>query len=593
MNHNRLHISSFSLSRNLLLTVVISVISTTFFLNCGSRRHDQRLEKISEVVADSPEDALDSLEGINKTELDEYNLAFYNLLYIKAHDKAYIVHTSDSLILSVIDYYTDHPDDTLTPEALYYGGRVYSDLGDFPTALNYFRQALDQLPETTPNIILRGNVLSQTGRLLEQLGLFRQSLPYIKEVIEININTNDTVNLAYNNRMLGSVFMEMQEYDSAEYYFKKSLTHLNRLPSEFGIETQVFQAANKCQQEDFDSALILIRPTIGRVSKEFKSYTLACAAEIYLESHLLDSAYLLSHLLATDPRLNNRKSGYSIMFSPELRKLIPHDSLEQYLSDYKITMEDHFYNRQSEETLIQNSQYNYQVHDRNRQKAELKSRTLSIYLLTTVCCVLTIIIGFLVLHIKKRNKIINLQTTINNLNKIIQTLNTRDKPSVTGQQENRLANEFFNSTLEEKITEQSLKDDIKAILTKIQESAPKKCAIPDSIISSDAYKVIRKHITEKTIILNSEAHIWDELENIVLEQFPMFLTRLRLLLGDFPDEQTLRLSLLIKCGVTSAHIGRLLGRSKSSISYRRTKLSEKILGEHSNTTHLDDIIRAL
>lgn len=313
MNCKSRHTRILSIYKRLLVLIIPILITMSFFTNCGGHKHDPRLERISELVSEKPEDALDSLQLIDENNLDASNRSFYNLLTIKARDKAYIVHTSDSLILSVIDYYTDHHDDALTPEALYYGGRVYSDIGDYPTALNYFQQALDLLPENTSNIILRGNVLSQTGSLLERLGMFKQAIPYIKDVIEINRHTNDTLNLAYNHRMLGSVFMEMQEYDSAEFYFKKSLTHLNSLPSEFGIETQVFQAANKYEQGDIDFALLLIRPTINQVSKEFKSYTLAYASKIYLKANLLDSAYLLSHLLATDTNLDNRKSGYKII----------------------------------------------------------------------------------------------------------------------------------------------------------------------------------------------------------------------------------------------------------------------------------------
>ena len=88
-----------------------------------------------------------SLDSIDKDRLPESDSHFLDLLRIKARDKAYVTHTSDSIILSVVDYYADHKDSGLYPEALYYAGRVYSDMGDFPTALEYFHAALDETPE--------------------------------------------------------------------------------------------------------------------------------------------------------------------------------------------------------------------------------------------------------------------------------------------------------------------------------------------------------------------------------------------------------------------------------------------------------------
>ena len=53
---------------------------------------------------------------------------YYNLLTVKTQDKAYILHTSDSLIRTVVDYYEHKNNHTYLPEAYYYAGRVYRDL---------------------------------------------------------------------------------------------------------------------------------------------------------------------------------------------------------------------------------------------------------------------------------------------------------------------------------------------------------------------------------------------------------------------------------------------------------------------------------
>lgn len=112
---------------------------------CTGRTTDGRLVRIAAEVAVSPNEALTALDSIDPRALSDADRHFYDFLTIKARDKAYITHESDSLILSVVEYYSTQSKDTVYPEALYYGGRVYSDLGDYPTALDYFQKALDCL----------------------------------------------------------------------------------------------------------------------------------------------------------------------------------------------------------------------------------------------------------------------------------------------------------------------------------------------------------------------------------------------------------------------------------------------------------------
>ncbi|MDE6768541.1 MAG: hypothetical protein K2J78_02320, partial [Muribaculaceae bacterium] len=106
---------------------------------------------IAEIVSDHPNDALTRLSSINPDSLSEADRHYFDFLSIKAKDKAYITHTSDSLIRDVIDYASSHQKEGYYTEALYYGGRVYSDLGDYPTALQYFQETLDLLPEDREN----------------------------------------------------------------------------------------------------------------------------------------------------------------------------------------------------------------------------------------------------------------------------------------------------------------------------------------------------------------------------------------------------------------------------------------------------------
>ena len=82
----------------------------------------------------------------------------YDLLALKAQDKADLPLTSDSLILDILQYYEHGGDPNLLPEAYYYAGRVYRELGDAPQAIGYFQKAQTSLNELdlrklpTPNV---------------------------------------------------------------------------------------------------------------------------------------------------------------------------------------------------------------------------------------------------------------------------------------------------------------------------------------------------------------------------------------------------------------------------------------------------------
>lgn len=117
----------------------ISIINLKFFVyfclilifsSCNNNEKDSSsLPAISKFLASNPQRALESLDSIDYCALSASDRHFYDFLTIKAKDKSYIEHTDDSLILDVIKYYSTTDIKDVYAEALYYGGRVYSDLG--------------------------------------------------------------------------------------------------------------------------------------------------------------------------------------------------------------------------------------------------------------------------------------------------------------------------------------------------------------------------------------------------------------------------------------------------------------------------------
>ena len=85
-------------------------------------------DSLAETDADSARQLLDGWADSVPGASEQVRM-YYRLLTVKAADKAYITHTSDSIIRPVVDYYEQEGDRRLLPEAYYYAGRVYRDLG--------------------------------------------------------------------------------------------------------------------------------------------------------------------------------------------------------------------------------------------------------------------------------------------------------------------------------------------------------------------------------------------------------------------------------------------------------------------------------
>lgn len=586
------------------------IIIAALMVACGSHTTDPRLADIASIVADKPHDALQQLDSIKPAELTEADRHYFDLLSIKARDKAYIDHTSDSLILDVIDYYTSHPGDhnLLYAEALYYGGRVYSDLGDYPTSLRYFQSALDKLPADTPNQRLRGTVHSQTGRLLNTLRLYDRAIPYIEESIRVDSILRDSVGLMYDNRLLGSIYLHQNKLDSAENSFKLSRYYCEKVSSDDVFQINVYLAGVKYYKGENDSALVLIRESIDNVNPVSRPTALAYAAEIYMQANKYDSASIYAKELLKKPS-NNSVIGYGIVLSNELISQTPKDSIAKYVAGFKTDVQDLITKNGSQEALIQNSLYNYQLHEREKEKANKDRSILQKIVIISLIIMLLLAILILYMRVKNQKNLLQLQEALINLRDLRNSLNnitietTDNKERVLEQNNNNKKDNTQKELNEEKESNlkvqnkdsdevKELSERLKAEFLALQQSCNLNTDIKPSILNSDAYSEIQDYITKERVIPESNP-LWTKLELVILATSKEFKYRLQLLTGGKLKSSDYHLALLIKCGITPTQMAILVGRTKGTISYRREALCEKIFGQKLGVRVIDDIIRAL
>lgn len=572
-------------------------MSLVCFVGCMRHRHDPRLVTVAGIVADKPKEALARLDSIDAEQLSDDDRVFYDFLTVKGQDKADVPLTKDSLITIVLAATEHDTHADYYPEVQYYGGRVYSEMGDYPKALRHFQNALDKLPPETDQIILRRNVLNQMARLLDDLRLYKEAIPLVEQTLEINRRLNRPEDIVHDLHLLGFICMRVDEYKRAECYFREAVKDSKNLSTTFRAKSQMLLAAAKYKLGDLDSALLLTRHSLDSVHPFTRSLALSYAADFYLDKGILDTAYTYAHELIYGDDRDNEATGYDVMLSPKMKSRISLEERERYIHGYNEYLKGFFNQNENMQALLQQTYYNYQLHDRDRQAAEEsdKKKSYIIFGILIVIVFVGLVVTIWVLRIKDKNKarIIELHEAIDNIEKLKKELQRQNKLLAANdapvEQDTPSAETNEPSSADK---QQILRERLKNELFSLYENAKDGTPVSSVILRSKAYAALQEMIARKTNIQESDP-LWNELEKAVLKSSPRFKENLDLLTSGKTTLYDWHTALLIKCGVQPLQMAMLFNRAKGTIVSRRDSLCMKMLDKKMGTKATDAIIRLL
>ncbi|MDE5790136.1 MAG: hypothetical protein K2H96_02760 [Muribaculaceae bacterium] len=579
--------------------IFIAVILGFMCGACSKRsKMDAKFEEIDTLCDTNPRLAMSMLDSIDYGSLSVSDRHRYDLLDIKSRDKAYVRHTSDSIVLDVIDYYQSHKKTGLYPEALYYGGRVYSDIGDLPTALTYFQKAIDLIPDDKDNLRFKSIVYNQTGRLLHSLRLDSSAVKYLEKSLMIEQRfTNNEFALSFTHKLLGNSYRNIKDVTKSHHNIDLAVKYSSNLPSAHRANILMYLAGILDTEGKSDSALSVIRPLPYLVDSLTMSECLVLASELYRDAGILDTAYMYARKLTQLNDPGNKRTGYKVIFSDKLREYVPKDTLIALVSEYKNTIEEYIDRYEGENAIIQNTRYNYVVHDRERINAEKKLYVYTI--IAFIAVIITLILLAIILYSKyrKADTKADIVTAINIMKELPEISN--EETEIMDNKYSGAVDQTETPSIDNGVAQEypeKLEDIKNRIMAGIKTSDDKDISslVNPTILSSQIYRILKEKIESRNSITNSEeVTVYKSLEELIESVSSGFSYRLRILTEDRITASEQRMAMLMKCGFSPLQISILFGREKSTISTHRRNLSFKITGQKKADKSLDLIIISL
>lgn len=242
--------------KRLAFSFILIIILTTC---CTTRRSQYdfvlaEIDSLTEVNADSARQRLSELSK----EMDnapEGARTYYQLLLVKADDKAHVKHTSDSLICTVAEYYEKHIQSGHLPEAYYYVGRVNSDLHNGERALIFFQKAL--LDDSIHvSVHLKSRIYAQIGYIYLRNRLYDEAIGMQQLAYFYCKQEGDTLGMRYSSEDIQTI-TALAAIDSTHVVSQKEqLMKIQKLNEQ--VKSQALYRKNtELQEENYRTKFIV------------------------------------------------------------------------------------------------------------------------------------------------------------------------------------------------------------------------------------------------------------------------------------------------------------------------------------------------
>ena len=499
---------------------------------------------------------------------------------IKACDKLYMAHASDSAINRIVEFYERFGDRERLTEAYFYQGSVYRDLKDAPRALLALQAAAAQ---KSTNDTLNGRIYGQLASLFAYQGAYGESKEATREACIYNIRCENYKGLAYSYRDMARMFDKEAEKDSAEFYYRKAYQVMKEkaeLRWAYGILSELSSFYSNWGKPD--SATVLAKVVLSRYAYPVAQLVLA---KTYYRQQAFDSAQVYCRKVLATGDLYHRCGAYLLL----ARMGEQRDSVQHYLSRY-VALRDSIDEITRTEAVMQVHQR--QVEQENARLALQSSRRISwIFGLVALVLVLTLLTAYLLYALRERRRRFALREQV--WQQIHRELQEQSDRRLT-ENEKKIAEltDRLQSLSEGKEQRNVWEQEVEALRSvneSILHTQKLDTARVTALLHSDVYRFF--HDASSGAKVSEED--WETLAHAVDEAYPHFTSRLKALCSGKLSQKAYRICYLVKIDVSRRRMSDLLYMSESGICSALTRLYKKIKGKEGSVKDMEELLRKL
>lgn len=585
---------------SLFISLLISLCA------CVGKPYPRDIQVADSLVYCKPDSAvalLKHLEG-SMASKPKATQMYYQLLSIKAKDKAYITHTSDSLIKAVVEYYEDKKDRERLPEAYYYAGRVYRDLGDAPRALGFFQNALEISNEGTDRKLI-GLMHYQMGMIFLYQDIYDKALDAFNKSYHYSKLSADSVSMVYDLRDIGRVYSGLNNADSALFYYQQAEHVAEKINDSYLIKIINQELTNVYTQlGEYKKANNAIKSSL-RTLNNYSAPYYATLADLYYATGKIDSAKHYYTKLLSIGNYYHKQGGYEGL-SKIARQQGKYVDALRYIDNYLIYTDSIQKTIHAEAVHKVNALYNYHLQEKELNNLKItaqEQRVWIIFLASSIILFFMTGITIIIIHRqRKKQKKIQAERQKEKLEEISETqyLNSQVYIAENKKRIEELSEQIQNTENQKNELKQQQEESEKELLeltNKLIESRQKvqvlsEAALKDSQIYKDFYHVAgmpnSKNISDKSKITEED---WDELIAAIDKAYNNFTWRLQKLYPKI-SEQEIRICVLLKISINPQSIATLLLRSRQAMDSARKKLYKVTHNQDGTASMWDDLIKA-
>lgn len=576
------------------IIAIVAFLLLGLVFSCRQHQYPHILMTADSLCEANPDSAVSLLRHLRPqfSSGSEADRMYYQLLCIKAADKIFIPHESDSTILSLVDYYQSTGDKKLLTEAYFYAGSVYRDMNDAPEQMKFMQLSLETMPDDYP-IHKRMLTHYQIGRLFILQDLDEEAIPSFREAIKLCKLDNDTVRLIHFLRDAAFAWGGLGMSDSAMVYYKEAY-HLSLQKKDGVLQDGLNIQMAACYDAMGNSRKALERLKLVNSWDDTVniSSSYSIASRIYEHNDLKDSAVACYKELLSKGNLlarslaNQKLAGYAL-------KSKDYENAYQYLLSFS-SLSDSISKLNAAEAIEKiHSLYNYQLREKENQRLTLETKNKTIVIMISLLLILLVVAVSVVLWLQAKRKKVELEQGMETLKRLREEelklsdekiAENKDKIKQLRNSISRLGNENLN-------IKNQLENQEKILISLVKNAENQRYFKQQSEVllqEGDIRRIINNHLQEKTPLKQND---WEIIETEFNSLFTDFSSRVSALLK--MSEQEFHICLLIKADVKTNDIAILTSRTKQAISNAKSRMYQKAFKVKGTADKWDKVIESL